>query len=87
MKSVLLKQVALPVQADVKLQLFFSNNTYVLYALSAGVLPPAWTATTPAMSTHVPLASSWLQDPETLDGPDNLNYIPLRLISPLTVLF
>lgn len=78
MNTVLLKQVALHWQADVKLQLFFSNNTYVLYALSAGVLP-AWTATIPAMSTHVPLAFSWLQDPETLDNPDNLDYIPLRL--------
>ena len=83
MSTVLLKRVAL---TDVKLQLFFSNNTYVLYALSAGVLP-AWTATIPAMSTHVPLAFSWQQDPETLDNPDNVDYIPLRLTSLFTVSF
>lgn len=39
------------------------------------------------MSTHVPLAFSWLQDPETLDNPDNLNDIPLHLTSLFTVSF
>lgn len=55
-------QVALHWQTDVKLQLFFSNNTYVLLR-TVGRGAPSLTATTPAASTHVPLAFSWLQGP------------------------